>query len=740
LSLSFQISWFVFLLAALIGAAISFFVYRYTIPSVSRAKRYVLTVLRSCALLLIVFVLCEPLFTLTRQSTLSPLVAVLVDNSLSMTLTNNAGNREQQLHSLLSSATLKQLSTALRVVFYSFSSSLRENTVDSLQLNGTTTDIALALRSLKRKSLPQLKAVLLLSDGNYNAGENPLYEAEKFDTPVFSVGIGDSVEQKDILVQKLLTNSVAYVQSAVPLDATIKVAGFQNKKLAITLLEDGKQVDQQFLSLQSSPAQGASEYPVHFSLMPTADGIKKYTVSVSGLEGEITKKNNAKSVLMKVLKNKMHVAVIAGAPNADVSAVMQALHADPNIEATLFVQQPDGLFRSSASRLRPNGSAAPSGIFNQQISQIIGQTFSSTDCVALVDFPTDATATSALQLLSNALSSRSLPLFFVAGRTINIRKLRQLDSLLPFTVVSDRIDEQLVFPNISPLHQYHVLVQGNANSSGDWNKLPPIFSSLATFKAKPEALVLSTTKIQGVAIDDPLLIARSVAQEKSFAVAGYGIWRWRLLAGASTETEKFFDPWLSNVVRWLVTREDNKQVQVEPSKEIFSQGEAVDFLGQAYNANYQPLDNADIRVEIVSLTSKQRYGTILQPMDKGRYEGAIESLPEGDYAFSATAALSGVEIGKTQGRFSVGEQSIEFADTRMNKSLLQQIAAVSGGEYADAAQFDRLIRDIASRPSMRSEEQITTSEIELWNLPTLLSVIIALLGFEWFLRKRSGML
>jgi hypothetical protein len=76
----------------------------------------------------------------------------------------------------------------------------------------------------------------------------------------------------------------------------------------------------------------------------------------------------------------------------------------------------------------------------------------------------------------------------------------------------------------------------------------------------------------------------------------------------------------------------------------------------------------------------------------------------------------------------------------MNKALLQQIAAASGGEYADGGEFDRLIHDLAARPFMKPEEQFTTSEFEVWNLPLLLSVIVALFGIEWFIRKQSGML
>ena len=676
--------------------------------------------LRGLALTFLIFALCEPVFKLTRRSTLQPAVAVLVDNSLSMSIADGAGNREQLLRSIISGKTLERLSSTAHTEMFTFSPSLHEIDKDSLRLNGTTTDIASALRSLKNKSLPRLKAVLLLSDGNYNTGENPLDEAEKMGAPIFCAGIGDSLEQKDIVVQKLLTNSIAYIQSAVPIDATIKVSGFENRKLLVNLLEDGKQLDQHVIILPPSMSGRTAEYPVHFTFTPTADGVKKYTVSVSPLEGEVTKKNNAKSVFVKVLKNKMRVAVIAGAPSADVSAVMQSLRADPNIEASIAVQQPNGQFA------------------NQQLSQFTG--LSGAECIVLIGFPTEASSQLTTQLISKTVTARGLSLLFIISRTIDFHKLRELSSILPFVPVSDRIDEQLVFPNIPLQQQYHVLIQSTENSSFDWGKLPPIFSSLATFRAKPEALVLATTKLQGVAIDNPLLIARSVMHMKSFAVLGYGIWRWKLLAGASPETEKFFDPWLSNVVRWLVTRDDNKQLQVEPSKEIFSQGEAVDFLGQAYNANYQPIDDADIHVEATVLSSQQRFETILRPLENGRYEGQIEALPEGDYSFTATAKADGADLGKSEGRFSVGEQSIEFADTKLNKALLQQLAAASGGEYADGTQFDRLIHDLARQPFMTPEEESTVSEFELWNLPSLLSVIVALFGLEWFVRKRSGML
>jgi hypothetical protein len=227
---------------------------------------------------------------------------------------------------------------------------------------------------------------------------------------------------------------------------------------------------------------------------------------------------------------------------------------------------------------------------------------------------------------------------------------------------------------------------------------------------------------------------------KSFAVLGYAISRWKLLAGASPETESFFDAWISAVIRWLVTRENGSTLRVQPSKEFFSRGEKVEFAIEAYNQSYQPLKNADVRMEIERRNSGQKFQATIQPLTDGCFEGSVDMLPEGDFTYRAIATLNGAETGTATGRFSVGEQSVEFGDTKMNKPLLQQMAAVSGGSYSDARSSDAALNDLASRPFMKAQERSSTHEYELWNMPLLLSVVVLLFGTEWIVRKRSGML
>jgi hypothetical protein len=304
------------------------------------------------------------------------------------------------------------------------------------------------------------------------------------------------------------------------------------------------------------------------------------------------------------------------------------------------------------------------------------------------------------------------------------------------------VDEQQVLPFVQERYRFHQLIQSDGAA---WEKLPPVYYSLPTFTAKPEAQTLLSVKIQNVPLTNPLFVVRNIGGTKSAAILSYGVHRWKVLAGTDDETKEHFGQWFSTLVRWLATREQDKRLRVEPAKEFYSRGERISFAGQVYNESYQPLDNAEVLVTIrphhaTSSTNSVTVETILSSSGAGLYEGNIAGLGEGEYSYTASAVANGDTVGRVSGRISVGEQSIEFAETKMNKPLLKQIAASSGGNYADAVSFSALTDEILARKEMSLQEQTHTSEYQLWNLPWFLAVIILLFGIEWFVRKQSGML
>ncbi|MDD8019080.1 MAG: VWA domain-containing protein, partial [Bacteroidota bacterium] len=572
MSISFNTSLLLIALCAFIAIAFSAYIYRRTVPPVSNGKRYTLVTLRSLSLLCAFLALFEPLLQLTSTNQQKPAIAVLVDNSLSMSQTDKTGNREAVVRKILKSSDFAKLSSQSSLQLYKFSHAASPLSPDSLIVDGGSTDISSAVETAEKYSASSLQGIILITDGNYNSGSNPLYNAERSKIPIFAVGIGDTTDQKDIAVTKLSINSIGYTGTAIPVDATVKATGIDNTTVAVTLLEDGKKIDEKTIHIQSNGSV-IVELPVQFMYTAASDGMKKISVRVSKVNGELTELNNVRSSLVKILKNKMNIVVVAGAPSADVSAVMQGLNEDSNIEATLFSQLPTGELRT----LTPNAT--------------LTNALSKADCLVLVGFPTAQSSSAVIQMITSLAQTKALSIMFIASRTIDPQKVRELESVFPFTIASERLDEQSALPAVASQFKFNSLVQVNAQLFPlfAWEKLPPIFVSLSAFSAKPESQKLLTVKIQGVNINAPLFISRKTVNAKSLALLGYGIFRWKLLASSSDDTKNFFDVWFSSLIRWLTTHDDDALLHVEPSKDFFAQGEPIDFSAQTYNQNFQPV-------------------------------------------------------------------------------------------------------------------------------------------------------
>jgi hypothetical protein len=210
------------------------------------------------------------------------------------------------------------------------------------------------------------------------------------------------------------------------------------------------------------------------------------------------------------------------------------------------------------------------------------------------------------------------------------------------------------------------------------------------------------------------------------------------MAQGSPQSERLFATFLGNSIRWLTTSDENRPVKVTPVKTAFTQGEPIEFIGQVYDANANPIENAQL-----TLTAQQQgkeFQTTLRALGNGRYEGALEGLSEGDYTFKAAATSDGQPLGEDRGRFSIGELALEFQDTRMNAQLLRQLAARTGGEFFTATSFNGIGNLLAGKGSFVARDVQQAREFELWNWKYMLALVVLLFAIEWFVRKRSGML
>src|SRR5579862_1757463 len=313
----------ILLVIAAMGGAFAF--YRTTLPPLPPRRRWFFSAMRAASLSFVILLFFEPSVRIVHRDEQPPRVAVLIDDSQSMTINDNAVARDSVTRAWLKANGLGRLNSPAAVEYFEFSSKLSAGfpgAPDELKFSGQTTDIANALNQLRdRLTKENIQAAVVVTDGNYTVGKNPLYDAEGIGIPLYTIGVGDTVEQKDVLVEKVVTNNLAYADTRVPVDATIKSSGFSGVNAEVTVSDGTTIVERKVIALQD----GTREYPVELFVTPKDEGMKKYTVSVSHLAGELTDKNNTRSFFIKVLKSKMQIVLVAGAPSADVPAVRQGL-------------------------------------------------------------------------------------------------------------------------------------------------------------------------------------------------------------------------------------------------------------------------------------------------------------------------------------------------------------------------------------------------------------------------------
>jgi hypothetical protein len=705
---------FLVLLAAVGASALAYASYRVTLPPVSRLLRLTLTTIRGLSLFTLFLLLGEPLLSLIYHRSERPILAVLVDQSKSMTIEDRTGNRKERLLKALDSPALRTISSKTDIHFGAFDTKVRiphSISKDSLSFSGDGTDIGAALKQLKSQMAERnLQGVLLLTDGTVTAGSSPLYEAEDLGVPVFSVGIGDTSEPHDVLVRKVVANTITYVGNKVPVNATIKSSGATNERVEVTLLEEGKTLDRKSIMLEP----GTREYDVPLSFTPTQEGTQKIAVDVSHLAGEISYQNNRSSFFVKVLKSKMQVLLVAGAPSPDVSAIRRALQDDKNIDLKTFIGRGNGQFYEGL---------------------LADQALRDVDCVILLGYPRVGDVSTALTAIAHA-ADLGKGLFFIPSRSIDFQKLKSLEPYLPFVVPAQSEDEEQLFFSLSEDQRNHPILR--SSSVDVWSKLPPVFSTELSLRAKPESDILARARMQNVTTDNPLFLSRRVNRSKSLALGCYGFWRWKSYSEGIAGADQIFEKFMSNSVRWLVTRDDERPVQVRPTKEVFTGSDPVEFTAQVYDDNYKPIDDAEVSLTVTM--KNQPSQLTLTPLGNGRFEGAFDPLPEGDYSYSARAVTGGRQIAEEKGTFSVGGLNVEFLDTKANKHLLRQLALQTGGRYYEPEELHRLPDDLASLSGFEVREVNISQQLELWNKTWMLGCLIALLSLEWFLRKRHGML
>jgi hypothetical protein len=126
----------------------------------------------------------------------------------------------------------------------------------------------------------------------------------------------------------------------------------------------------------------------------------------------------------------------------------------------------------------------------------------------------------------------------------------------------------------------------------------------------------------------------------------------------------------------------------------------------------------------------------LQPVPGSPGLFSADLIADGVGKFTLGVASPANPGAKATATYLVQSVALEQQQPELNERLMREIAAVGGGRYVAP---DGL-RAWADGLRSKSLAVRRVTEIEIWDAPVLLLLIVLPLALEWFVRKRSGLL
>jgi hypothetical protein len=702
-------------LSLLIAGGLTYWSYRRTIPALSSGWKATLGALRFASLALICFLLVQPILRLINDTEEPPILAVLVDNSESMRVVQGAADTTAAAVRARVSSLLEPLrnDTPGSVRFFGFDRRLTDAPLDSLSFDGVRSDVGAALQSVPEALQGQnLRAVALVSDGQYNSGRDPARVADRFSVPIHTITVGDTSQQQDLLVQEVLTNDRAYVDTKVPVRVTLQATGLDASRTTLTLRQGDTLLDTAQVSLPT----GAAQVSTDLSFRPEQAGLARLTVRATPVPGESLTANNERSVRLRVLDNKRQALLLGAAPSPSFGALRRVLARDANTTVTARVPRTNGSFY---------GGPLP-------------DTLDRYDVLVCAGFPSAVVPSATVRRVADRVAD-GLPTVFVLDRQTDVAAWRDhFADALPATPNASALS--LAEATVAPVdrERSHPILQIDGARIDRLRELPPLRVPSTTWTPTPDARVLAQARRPALSRVDPVLIIRRRAGHRTALLLGTDTWRWATLPADLQAADPLWPGLVSNLLRWTITAGNEEPVRVRPSSATFEGDAPVTFSGQVYDESQTPVSEATVELVVTDSTGT-RYPHTMEPLGNGRYTLDIGALPEGTYRYEATARRDGTTLGRDRGDFSVGALRLEYQEPRADPVLMRRIAARAGGRAYGTADADALPAVLAADSSFAPRVSVESTEAELWRRSLFLMLILSLLAAEWTLRKRFGL-
>lgn len=719
----FDLRFYFLFLFAIISSGLAYLMYR-KIEELSRSRRTFLLSFRAVSFFLLFLAAANLSTEIIHGSNKNRDVFVFVDDSKSMSLSDGSVQRGQVVKELISSQAYRNIAKQFDMIPVVFGGDiLKSGAFDSLKFDQPLTNIESSLTEAARlETNAQAAFAILLTDGNYNEGGNPVDVAQSLSFPIYSVGIGDSTQPKDIVVREIIPAPSVYAGKKSVVRAVVSSFGYGGKSVIAHLSEDGKVVD-------SKPITLADEGNIEtlFDYTPATVGTHILTVHIPPLKGEFNQRNNFASASVDVLKGEYSVLLVAGEPSPDVAFLRRNIEADEDFSLEVLVQKNGDDFYKPTSGDGLDKSVDPKELLSQKY-----------DAILLYDFPNSQSGGTLPGVVKDLNSTAYI---YFAGKNLSMEQVEHLPRL-PFVVRS-------FLPGTSGGEfQIGLSATGSSSMSSDLQPfytmlsenlslIPPLYYQRVECMPSYGSVAIAVPVLNGVSLTSPVFLVSEVGRSAAFLA--YGLWRMQLMSPISGLRNDFSKDFLTTLLRNLINSGKQKLLTVNTDKKSYDPSESINFVSLLVDQTGSPVNGASVDLNIRNGASKRFVGDVqLNRSGDGSYAGSVSGLGEGKYSYFAEAKSSSGLLGADSGTIIVESLNKEFVQTSMNAPLLKQISAVTGGQFVTPKEFmdgRLLIKPEWEQPVTLKNE----NRFELLSSLPILAVVFVLLGAEWVMRKIWGL-
>jgi uncharacterized membrane protein len=717
-------------------------------PAMQGWRAWVIWSLQTLLAALLLVLLWQPAITVAELKPQQNIIAVLVDDSRSMAITEDGSTRQAKAVQALQNGVLAGLNKSFQTRLYRVDDvPARIDNLKDLQTAAPSTRIGDSLKQLSDETsdLP-VGAVVLLSDGDDNTGGigvDVINALRARHIPVHTVGFGHEHAEHDVELDDAMIAPRALADSRIAAKITFHQRGYAGVKVNLTVrdvsTDNGKMLASRAVTL--GPDGNLQSETVMFDI--GSAGAKTLQIAAAPFPNEENKSNNMVTRVVNVGSEPRRILYMEGEPRWEYKFIRQAERDDRMVQIA-------SIDRTSENKIYRQGIADPKELAD-------GFPSKAEDLFAyqgLIIGSVEAGYFSPVQqqLIRDFVDRRGGGLLLLGGQfsladggwnaTNMIDLFPTVLPLQPGTFHREADPMRGTTHTTSELAPAGVdsiitrLVDDPAANAAKWKQLPYLMDYEDPGTPKPGASVLANM-ITPEGRKLPLLITESYGRGRTSIMATGGSWRWQMSSPLGDTAHDLF--W-QQLLRWLVSDTPGHVAASVPAQMLLDNG-SVTITADVRDPHYNPA--ADARVEAHILGPGGIGALVVMtpvPDSPGQFQTVWSAPKTGAYLTEVTAqradpATGAVkELGRDVLTFQRMDGVAENFHTEQNRELLERLASQTGGQYWKPADLGKLAAAIPF-----SEAGVTMRETrDLWNLPLVFLVLIALRFSEWWLRREWG--